>query len=206
MTASYLVLREAIQTEREGVRVVRLAAEQRVAGERICFLSHALVGAIHDEERKYYRSTLKEAIQDMAYRHTILSLQHAPDQLPEKMRRLLHEIYFEGLKPFNPSVDRFLENARKIAETGDERLHNKLPELLKVNFAGSRAIMQTHKLISNLLDKEAVANVNRIPWLGARAVDSDTDAPGCRSADDISAHGAACGTQFGFDGIGAKEG
>lgn len=167
VTASYLVLLEVMETKRDGIRIVRLAAEQQVSSQRICFLAHALVDATDAEDRQYYRSTLRRAIRQMKARHEILSLSATPRRLPSGMREILHGIYFEGMNPFNVEVDRFIENAQLVAETDDSKLHDRLPPLLKVNYAGSRSIMQTHKLIFGLLEGYGDRAVNRILWLGA---------------------------------------
>ena len=166
VTASFVVLHAAIERERGGFEFVRLSAEQRVSSQRICFLAHALVDATDDEDQQYYRSTLRRALRDMSRRHEILSLRAQPKRIPQEMRKILHDIYFGGPQPFNDQVDNFLKNAGIVAETEQNGLSHTMPELMKVNYAGSRQIMQTHNMIFGLLKKEAQGAVDRILKFG----------------------------------------
>ncbi|MFP3944776.1 MAG: sensor histidine kinase [Alphaproteobacteria bacterium] len=166
MTASHFILWFAVRTEREGIRLVELAAEQQVSSQRIPFLANALADEENVEEREYYRNALRTAIRNMAERHRSLSLHKPPEMLSRRTRSILNDIYHHGQFPFDQEVGTFLENARAVAEASGKDLQDGMPPLLKLNHAGSRSIMHTHKLIHHLLEQEEHGAVQRILSLG----------------------------------------
>lgn len=166
VTASYFTMRWAIEIGRDSFVAVRMAAEQRVSSQRICFIAHALVDATDPAERRYFRTTLRRAIKNMSARHKVLSLREQPERISPGLRGILRDVYHRGPIPFDEEVNRFLSNARTVAEISDNELSDDLPPLHQMDVVGSRSIMQTHNLIFGLLQKQAHRMVDRIQTLG----------------------------------------
>lgn len=166
ITASYALLGWAIQTERKGMAIVDLAAEQGFATQRICFLSHAVINSGDEEAREYFRNSLRETVQKMERHHDILSLRRRAGEIPPQMRSTLRKVYYGEPHAFDQEISKLLREANAILNAGDEELGLGMKALSRLTEAGSRGVVETQRRIFNELRSEATAAVDRIRMLG----------------------------------------
>ena len=163
VTASFIMVGITARLESEGYRIVGLAAEQRVASQRVPFLANAYVNADDEEMRAAYRGDLARAVADMARKHEILSLRNpTPVHIPLGMREILQDVYLNKTQPFADQVDHFIQSARAVLAADESDLQADMPALVRLNVAGGGYALHTHGLISRLLRQEAIAAIGRI--------------------------------------------
>jgi signal transduction histidine kinase len=162
VTASYLTVVMTARVEREGYIIASLAAEQRVASQRIPFLANAYINATDEETREEYRGALAKAVLQMADRHEILSLRTGPTHIPAGMRTILKDIYLDKTQPFADQVDNFLGSARGVLAAAESDLNPDMPDLVRLNVAGGGYLLHTHGLVGRLLRQEAISAIDRI--------------------------------------------
>ncbi|MFP3942369.1 MAG: ATP-binding protein [Alphaproteobacteria bacterium] len=163
-TAAFIVTVRTIDMHRQRVDIIDHAAKQRMFSQRIPFLANELATATDDDLRRLYRVSLAAAVRNMARRHDVLSLSE-PAPMPKRTRSVLHGIYYSDLRPFDGQMDRFLQYAQELLESGDFRPDS--PRLVRLTNMGTSSLLETHELVYNLLRTEALVALERFVALAA---------------------------------------
>lgn len=159
VTASYLLLIWAIETERTHVRLVQMARQQVADTETALYLAH-LTAYAPPSQRDRYRAKLAEAVGRIEESDIVLSLEDGAQEIPADMKAVLHDLY-HGRENFDQQMESFISHARELLDDGGDLAE--LNELARLHIS----LIPAHHRLTELLRAEADEAVNEIKLLAA---------------------------------------
>ncbi|MEO1042340.1 MAG: ATP-binding protein [Pseudomonadota bacterium] len=164
-----IVQYRTIMAERSRASVIAMAAEQAALSQRIAFL-------ITDndlDERGCTRSVdcaeLFSTIGRMQDNHLILTGQTAPASVRPHLKPLT-DIYQAGVTPFALEVDNFLYAAKSLSTGAMEGMDVDAVKLReRIKSSGMNTLMQTHSLLTEVLEAEAARSIQGTAFITAAA-------------------------------------
>lgn len=139
--------------EESRAEYVSIAANQRALSQRIAFLANAHADAQSEAERTRLADSILRNVRTMERAHDVLTGVDRTERRAERFISPLRDIYFSGAMPFDLQVRDFLDDARSIATARDAVAMD--AALVRVNAAGTNSLMQTHGLITRVMEHEA---------------------------------------------------
>ncbi|GGC96596.1 response regulator [Aquisalinus flavus] len=152
-TLTFMLTFRLTAMEESRAEYVSIAANQRALSQRIAFLANAHADAQSDAERARLAESILRNVRTMERAHGVLTGVDKTDGRTERFITPLKDIYFSGAMPFDLQVMGFLDDARMIATAGDASAVD--AALVRVNAAGTNSLMQTHGLITRVMEHEA---------------------------------------------------
>lgn len=129
---SYMVQRIALERSLGFAEVINLSGRQRMLSQRIAGMAEQYrLGDL------LTKRDLEEAIAQMEQAENTLSRPYVSAAVGPASSKLLHTVYFEGLRPLDGEVHRFLAIAQQVTQVPAD--DPRLPELLLTLNAAARA-------------------------------------------------------------------
>jgi signal transduction histidine kinase len=157
VTASYVLLIWAIETERTHVRFVQMARQQSADTATTLYLAH-LTAYAPPNQRDRYRAQLAEAVKRLEARNNVLTLESGASDIPAEMKAVLRDVY-HGQQNFDQQMHSFIRRARELLAEGGEL--SELEDLARLHISLIPALQR----LTDLLRAEASEAVDEIKLL-----------------------------------------
>jgi len=165
ISATYFLLDQTIDRQKDHGRVIEMAGNQTGLSNRIAFFVGQMAASTSDEEFDTARQQVGRAIQRMRAHHRMLLNGDPETGLPKIMTPLLETIYFDRDFGLDLALDRFLRNATEVYATAYGELATNNAAFVYVTTVGPHVLETLLNAAVTEYDEFGRAEINKLKRL-----------------------------------------